>query len=36
MNILIVEDDDLIAESIAMALEDEGLFTTSPPPLMKV
>ena len=26
MNILIVEDDDLIAESIAMALEDEGHF----------
>jgi two-component system cell cycle response regulator CtrA len=26
MNILIVEDDDLIAESIAMALEDEGTF----------
>jgi len=26
MNILIVEDDDLIAESVAMALEDEGHF----------
>ena len=26
MNILIVEDDDLIAQSIAMALEDEGHF----------
>ena len=24
MNILIVEDDNLIADSIAMALEDEG------------